>query len=91
MKVTSLWIRRTSKIFWRPRPSCLSQFRRVVVVVALLVLRAELALVPALLDVAEQLDAELVRVEPARLRGHRPGVVVGVVDQLRGLERLLWS
>ena len=29
MKVTSLWIRRTSKIFWRPSPAWVSQFRRV--------------------------------------------------------------
>src|SRR5205823_3971864 len=28
MKVTSLWIRRTSKIFCRPRPSCRSHFER---------------------------------------------------------------
>ena len=62
-----------------------------VVVVALVLLGAELPLVPALLDVAEQLDAELVGIEPAGLGRHRPRVVVGVVDQLRGLERLAAS
>ena len=60
------------------------------VVVAFVVFLAELPLVPALLDVAEQLDAELVRVEPAGLGGHRAGVVVGVVDELRGLRASCW-
>ena len=51
-------------------------------VVAVVVLLAELPLVPAVLDVAEQLDAELVRVEAARAHGQRARVVVGVVDDL---------
>ena len=50
-----------------------------------------LPLVPALLDVAKQLDAELVGVEPAAERGHGAGVVVGVVDDLRRLQDLLRS
>ena len=58
-----------------------------VVIVAILIIGAELSLVPPLLDVAEQLDAELVGVEPARRGGHRARVVVGVVDQLGGVER----
>src|SRR5262249_57143396 len=44
-------------------------------VVALLPLGPELTLVPPLLDVAEQLDPELVRVEPAGRGGHRARVV----------------
>ena len=55
------------------------------VVVALFVFGAELSLVPALFDVAEQLDAELVGIEPAGLRGHRAGVMVGVINQLGGM------
>src|SRR5262249_32511506 len=51
-------------------------------VVALLPLLAELPGVPAVLDVAEKLDAQLVRVEPGAVGGHRAGVVVGVVDAL---------
>src|SRR5262249_45845320 len=57
------------------------------VVVAVLVLGAELPLVPALLDIAEELDAQLVGVEPARLCRHGSRVVVGVIDQFRRLER----
>ena len=30
---------------------------------------------------------ELVGIEPAGLRGHCPRVVVGVIDELRGLQR----
>src|SRR5712664_1333114 len=55
-------------------------------VVALVVLLAEPALVPALLDVAPELDAQLVRVDGARARSHGSGVVVGVVDDLAVLE-----
>ena len=51
-------------------------------VVAVVPLRAELALVPAFLDVAEQFDAELVGVQPLRAHGHRAGVMVGIVDDL---------
>ena len=51
-------------------------------VVALLPLAPELPLVPALLDVAVELDAELVRVEPPAARRHDARVVVGVVDDL---------
>src|SRR5712664_3454893 len=55
-------------------------------VVALVVLLAEAALVPALLDVAPELDAQLVRVDGAGARSHGSGVVVGVVDDLAVLE-----
>src|SRR6516225_1183658 len=58
-------------------------------VVALLPLLAELAGVPAVLDVAQQFDADLVGVEPAAGHGHGAGVVVGVVDTLPRLQRLL--
>ena len=57
-------------------------------VVAVLPLLAELPLVPALLDVAIELDAELVRVEPPAARREHAGVVVGVVDDLRRIEDL---
>ena len=82
MNVRSLWMRRTSKIFSRPRPASVFQSRRVTVVVAVVVLLAERAAVPAVLDVAEQLDAELVRVELRRRAGHRAAVVVAVVDHV---------
>src|SRR5436190_16480592 len=55
-------------------------------VVALVVLLAEAALVPALLDVAPELDAQLVRIDGAGARSHRSRVVVGVVDDLAVLE-----
>ena len=82
MNVRSLWIRRTSKIFSRPRPASVFQSRRVTVVVAVVVLLAEGAAVPAVLDVAEQLDAQLVRVELRRRAGQRAAVVVAVVDHV---------
>src|SRR3954465_6548906 len=56
-------------------------------VVALVVLLAEPALVPAVLDMPPELDAELVRVDGAGARSHRAGVVIGVVDDLAVLER----
>ena len=65
MKVMSLWTRRTSKIFLPAEAELLVPVALLLQVVALVVLLAELAGVPAVLDVAEQLDAELVRVEPA--------------------------
>ena len=52
------------------------------VVVAVVELLAERAAVPAVLDVAEQLDAELVRVELRRRAGQRAAVVVAIVDHL---------
>src|SRR5262245_24001452 len=48
-------------------------------VVALVKLLAESAGVPAHLDVAQQLDTELVGVEAGARHGHGAGVVVGVV------------
>ena len=62
-----------------PAPSCCEA-------IALVPLLAEAALVPALLDVAVQLDAELVRVELPLRRRHDARVVLGVVDDLGGLE-----
>ena len=88
MNVRSLWIRRTSKIFSRPRPASVFQSRRVTVVVALVVLLAERAAVPAVFDVAEQLDAELVRIQPRRRAGHRAAVVIAVVDHVAGGQAL---
>src|SRR5271165_7578433 len=65
-----------------PLPPCL-------VVIAFLPFRTELPLVPALFDISQQLDTELVGIEAARLGGHCPRVVVGVIDELRGMEDLL--
>ena len=62
-----------------PLPPCL-------VVIAFLPFRTELPLVPALFDVSQQLDTELVGIEAAGLGGHCPRVVVGVIDELRGVE-----
>jgi hypothetical protein len=89
MNVMSLWTLRTSKIFLPAEPGLLVPGPLLVEVVARLPLRPELAPVPPLLDVPEQLDPELVRVEPAAAGGHRAGVVVGVVDQLGRVEGLL--
>ncbi len=47
---------------------------------------AELAFVPAFLDVAEQFDTEFVRVEAAGVGGHRAGVVVGIIDEFGGFQ-----
>ena len=58
-------------------------------VLAVVVLLAEATLVPALLDVAEQLDAQLVGVQPPAPPAQRPRVVVGVVNHLRVGEDLL--
>ena len=51
-------------------------------VLAVVPLLAEPALVPPVLDVAEQLHAELVRVQVPRARRHDGGVVVRVVEDL---------
>src|SRR5690606_25793069 len=58
-------------------------------VVAALPLRTELTDVPAALDVAEQLHAELVRVQLPGRAGEHGRDHVGIVDDLRGLERPL--
>src|SRR5215471_10008407 len=50
--------------------------------IALLPLTPELPLVPPLLDVPEELDPELVGIEPPARGGENAGVVVGVVDDL---------
>src|SRR3954463_4670853 len=57
-------------------------------VVALVVFFTEAALVPSFLDVAPQLDSQLVRIDRARAGTHRPAVVVGVVDNLVIPQRL---
>ena len=49
-------------------------------VVARFPVTAELAFVPAFLDVAIQLDADLVRVQPIGAHGHRAGMMIGVID-----------
>ena len=54
-----------------------------------LVFLAELALVPAIFDVAEQLDADLVRIEIPRRHVNRAAVMVGIVDDFRGIDKVL--
>ena len=66
MKVISLWTRRTSKIFLPAQSELFVPVALLLQIVAFVVFLAELPRVPALLDVAQQLDAELVRIEPAR-------------------------
>jgi hypothetical protein len=51
-------------------------------IVAVVPLLSELALVPSVFDVAEELDAELVRVELPGRSGQYAGASVGVVDDL---------
>src|SRR5262249_45403448 len=58
-------------------------------VVAMFVFEPELPRVPAMLDIAQQLDAQLVRVETCPVSRHRSGMVVGVVDALPRLEGVL--
>src|SRR4029079_12428166 len=58
-------------------------------VLALVPLAPEPSLVQALLDVAQQLDADLVRVELPRRGREHAGVVVSVVDDLADLELAL--
>src|SRR5262249_16755458 len=55
--------------------------------VALVELFAEPPAVPAILDVAQELDAELVRIQLPRRRREHAGGIVGVIDDLGGLER----
>ncbi len=88
MNVRSLWIRRTSKIFSRPSPALGVPIPPGVQIVALLVFLAEAAAVPAVFDVAEQLDAQLVGIEPRRRAGHRARVMVAIADQVGRLEAL---
>src|SRR5262249_12700906 len=58
-------------------------------VLALVPLLAEPPLVPAVLDVAQELDAELVGIELPGRRRQNTGIRVGIIDDLGGLERLL--
>ena len=83
MKVMSLWMRRTSKIFLRPRPSFLSQVRFLSRSSHSSYSLPNWPVFQRCSMSRKQLDAELVRVEPAALSGHGAGVVVGVVDALR--------
>src|SRR5581483_4298689 len=69
-----------------PQPQLLVPGTARAQIVALVVFLAEATLVPAILDVAPELDPELVRVDCAGPRSHRAGVVVGVVDDLAVLE-----
>src|SRR5207244_2542013 len=57
--------------------------------IALFPLAPELPLVPAVLDVPEELHAELVRVQPALRRREHARVVIGVIDDLGSVENLL--
>jgi len=54
-----------------------------------LVLLAEFALVPAVFDIAEKLDADLVRIEIAGRHVNGAAVVIGVVDDLLGFDEML--
>src|SRR5690606_11269980 len=54
--------------------------------IALLPFLAEAPLVPPILDVAEELEAELVGIESAGTHGDGAGMAVGVVDELGGVE-----
>ena len=58
-------------------------------VVAVVVVLAEAPLVPAVLDVAEELDPEPVGVQGPGLHPHRARVVIRIVDDLRIAQRLL--
>src|SRR6267154_1306496 len=58
-------------------------------VVALVVFLAEASLVPAVLDVAPELDAQLVRVDGAGTGSHGPAMVVGIIDNFIILQCLL--
>jgi hypothetical protein len=60
-----------------------------VVVVALLVFRAKLPLVPAVFDIAQKLDTEFVWVETSGLSSHGAGVMVGIVHKLGWVEDFL--
>src|SRR5262245_42714851 len=53
-------------------------------VITFLVFLAEAAGVPAVLDIAEQFDAELVGVDARAMHGERAAMVVGIVDHLGG-------
>ena len=48
-------------------------------VLALIEFLSEAALVPTFFNVPEQLDAKLIGIQPTRVGGHRPRVVIGIV------------
>ena len=58
-------------------------------VLGLFVFLAEFALVPPILDVAEKLDADLVRIKPARRHVNRAAVMIGVIDDLGSGDEML--
>src|SRR5262245_22935468 len=74
--------------FFSPEASLLVPVSPLLQIIALLVLLAEASRVPAVLDVAEQLDPQLVGVDAWTVHGERAAVVVGVVDHLGGAHRL---
>ena len=82
-------MRRTSKILARPWLRFLSQWSWPPRSVEFLVFLAEAAAVPAVFDVAEDFDADLVGVEVAGGHVDGAGVVVGVVDDFGGVEVVL--
>ena len=65
MKVISLWIAPHLEDFLAAQAEVLVPLAALVQVVAVVILLAELAGIPAVLDVAKKLDAELVGVDPA--------------------------
>src|SRR5437588_5873007 len=77
------------KDFFPAQAELLIPFAPFLQIVAVVVVLAELAGVPALLDIAKKLDAELVGVKSATVGGHGPGVVVRIVNQLRWSQGLL--
>ena len=66
MNVRSLWMRADFENLLPAQAGLVSQLRLGRHVVALVVFLAESALVPAVFDVAKQLDAELVGIQPRR-------------------------
>ena len=57
-------------------------------IVAVVVILSELAAIPAIFNLAEKLNADLIRIDPARLHRHDARMVIAEIDDLRILERL---
>ena len=53
------------------------------VIVALVVVLAEFAFIPTILDVFPELEPQPVRIDLSGMRGNRAGVVIGKVDHFR--------
>ena len=90
MKVMSLWTRPN---FENLRPAEAELFIPVLSfaeVVAGFILGSEAAFVPAVFDITEEFDTELVRIEAIGAGGHGAAVVVGVVDHF-GVEEAVTS